>query len=504
MKKIVYLLVSILIFSCNKNDSKLEFVIIQINDVYEIGAMQGGKVGGMARVATVYNQLKKENPNTLLVHGGDFLNPSLIGTLKDKNGQRFAGKQMIEVMNAMKFDLVAFGNHEFDLRYNDLQKRLDESTFQWIATNPKYIVNSTKTIPFYSEKNGVKTNIPRTVTFDFKDADGTAIKVGFFSATVPSNPQDYVNYGDMYQDAINAHNVLKPKTDVILGLTHLTLNQDKLIANSLPEVPIIFGGHEHYNMLVPVGNSLISKADANAKTAYVHRITYDKKTKTTTINSELVAIDENVEETKEIARIVQSWNVLLDEKLKAIVKNPYEVIYTTDVPLDGKDIPTRSTQTNLGKLIATSMSKAFGDDKIDAAFLNGGSIRIDDELHGDINGVDIFRVLPFGGGVNKVEIKGDLLERTLQYGRLSAGSGAYLQHHNIKYDSENKLWIVGGKGINKNKIYTVVMTDYLLLGFDIPFLKADAKGIAKVTKNKPEDLASDVRKVVINHIKSLK
>jgi 2',3'-cyclic-nucleotide 2'-phosphodiesterase (5'-nucleotidase family) len=503
MKRLVILLISILFIACKSDDNQLEFIVVQVNDVYEISAMEGGKTGGLARVANLYNTLKKENPNTLLVHGGDFLNPSIIATLKDEDGERYRGKQMIEVMNAMKFDLVAFGNHEFDLGYNDFQKRLNESTFQWIATNVQLVKDSITNTPFFVEHNGVKTDIPRTVTFDFKDADGTTIKVGFFSATLDSNPKDYVDYGDLYQDAINAYKKLEPKVDVTLGLTHAAFNQDKLIANSLPNVPIIFGGHEHSNMLVPVGDALISKADANAKTAYVHRITFDKNTKKTSIKSELAPINESTGEAIEVAEIVKKWKTILDEKLEEIIKNPYDVIYKATVPLDGRDAPTRSVQTNLGQLIATSMSQSFGDAKIDCAFVNGGSIRIDDELSGEITGVDIFRVLPFGGGINKVEMKGELLERTLQYGRLSAGTGAYLQHHNIEYNVDSKQWKIGGKRINKNKTYTVVLTDYLLLGRDIPFLKVGAKGLSNITQNAPEDLAADVRKVVIKHLKTL-
>lgn len=500
MKKLSILLISILFFACKRDDNQLEFIVLQINDVYEIGAMEGGKIGGLARVANLHNKLKEENPNTILVHGGDFLNPSIIATLKGEDGERFRGKQMIEVMNAMDFDLVAFGNHEYDLKYKDFQKRLNESNFQWISTNSQLVVDGKKA-PLYIEKNGIKTTIPRTVTFDFVDTDGTEMKVGFFSATIDSNPKDYVDYGDLYQDAINAHNILKPKVDLILGLTHLSFRQDKLISESLPEVPIIFGGHEHSNMLIPVGDALISKADANAKTAYVHRITFDKSTKKTSIKSELISINESIGEDAEVAKIIQKWTKILDEKLKEIIKDPYEVIYTSTIPLDGRDAPTRSTQTNLGQIIATSMSKAFGEDKIDCTFINGGSIRLDEELHGDITGVDIFKVLPFGGGISKVKLTGDLLERTLQYGRLRAGTGAYLQRHNIEYDVESKQWKVGGKRISKSKTYTVVMTDYLLLGFDIPFLKADAKGIVSITKNKPEDLASDIRKVVITYLK---
>ena len=99
MKKLSLLLIFLLLISCKKDDGKIEFTIVQVNDVYEIAALEGGKSGGLARVANLYQQLKKENPNTLLVHAGDFLNPSLLATLKDKNGDRFRGKQMVDVMN---------------------------------------------------------------------------------------------------------------------------------------------------------------------------------------------------------------------------------------------------------------------------------------------------------------------------------------------------------------------------------------------------------------------
>ena len=501
MKKISLLLIFLLLIACKKDDGKLEFTIVQVNDVYEIAALEGGKAGGMARVANLYQELKEENPNTLLVLAGDFLNPSLLGTLKDENGQRYRGKQMVDVLNVMEFDLVAFGNHEFDLPYKDLQKRLNESTFQWIGTNIKFKSDSIIT-PFYVEKDGVKANIPRTVIFDFKDTDGTAIKVGFFSATINSNPKSYVEYGDLYQDAINAYNVLKPTSDVVLGLTHLSISQDKLIANSLPNVPLIMGGHEHTNMLVPVRDALISKADANAKTAYVHRITFDKKTKETKIDSELVLINEAIGEDEKVASVVKKWNLILDKKLKEIIDNPYEVIYTANIPLDGRDTQIRSEQTNLGKMIAASMSYAY-EDEVECAIIHGGSIRIDDRLQGAISGVDVFRVLPFGGGIYKVDMTGELLEKTLQYGRLKAGTGAYLQLHNTSYDINSKTWKVGGKQILKNQLYNVAIADYLLLGFDIPFLKRGVKGLVKVYENPEDHTANDIRKVVINYFEIL-
>ena len=115
-------------------DGKVEWIFLQMNDVYEIGALDGGKIGGMARVATIRKQLLAENPNTYTVMAGDFLNPSLIGTLKYQ-GEGIKGKQMVEVMNATGINYVCLGNHEFDLDFVDLQKRIDESQFEWISSN---------------------------------------------------------------------------------------------------------------------------------------------------------------------------------------------------------------------------------------------------------------------------------------------------------------------------------------------------------------------------------
>ncbi len=500
MKKYLSLLLILFLFSCNKDDHKIKVTFLQLNDVYEIAPLEGGKVGGMARAETIHKKLLKENPNTFMVMAGDFLNPSLIGTIK-VNGERVRGKQMIEVMNAMDFDLVGFGNHEFDLKYKDLQKRLDESKFQWISTNAQHRLDSSKVVPFYTKKQEKQLNIPNTYIKEFKDADGTVLKIGFIGPTINSNPKDYVDYGDFYEDSKRAYKQLKDKVDIVIGLTHLQQNQDEMILKMLPEIPLIMGGHEHTNRLVPVGNGKIAKADANAKTVYVHRLTYDTKSKKLDIVSELVPITNKVKEDKTVARIVQKWVNLLDDKIKTFIKNPDEIIYIAKEPLDGRDTPIRSIQTNLGKIIARSMAYGYND-KVDAALVNGGSIRIDDELQGDITAIDIFRVLPYGGSVLNVKIKGDLLEKVLQYGKLKAGNGAYLQRYNANFDKDKKQWLINGKPIQKNKIYTVAFSDYLLKGYDIPFLKPDNKSVISVYHPKENEMSSDIRKSVINYLKT--
>jgi 2',3'-cyclic-nucleotide 2'-phosphodiesterase (5'-nucleotidase family) len=498
IKSTLYVLSLVVFLSCSKDDGKIDFTLLQVNDVYEIAPIQNGKFGGMARVETVHQELLQENKNTMLVMGGDFLNPSLLGTIKYE-GERISGKQMIEVMNAMNFGLVAFGNHEFDLKSSDLQKRLNESTFEWISGN--VLENKAGVFsPFAKTINNQKKDVNNTFVKEFTDADGTTISVGFISVCIPSNPQDFVKYDDIFEEITRDYNEIKDKVDVVFGLTHVKIEQDTEILKKLPNIPLIMGGHEHTNMLIPVNKSVVAKADANAKTAYIHRISFDKKTKVATVNSELKEINESIVSDKRVGAIVDKWQAILKTKIKEIIENPDEVIYNAKVPLDGRDTPIRSTQTNLGEIIARSMSLVY-DDKVDCALVNGGSIRIDDELAGDITAVDIFRVLPYGGAILKVKIKGSLLTKVLDFGISASGTGAYLQRYNAELKSD--IWFVSGKQIQPNKVYTVAFSDYLLKGFDIPFLTKDNPEVLSVYNPEPTESASDIRKATIMYLKTL-
>jgi 5'-nucleotidase/UDP-sugar diphosphatase len=503
-KSILYLLSFIILLACSskkkvlKDNNKIDFTFLQLNDVYEIAPIQGGEFGGMARVETVHQDLLKENKNTMLFMAGDFLNPSLLGSLK-VNGERVRGKQMIEVMNAMNFDLVAFGNHEFDVSQQELQKRLNESTFPWISANVR-LKTKEKTIPFYKEKNGEKISLKETFIKEFTDSDGTKVKLGFISVCIPSNVKDYVEYGNMFVKARTSYKAIKDKVDIVFGLTHVKITNDKRIAKLLPNIPLIMGGHEHTNSNNFVGDVQISKADANAKTVYIHRISYDKNTKKTIVKSELKEINAAIKTNEKLGDIVDKWQLILQAKIKDIIEKPDKIIYTATTPLDGRDTPIRSIQTNLGAIVTKAMSFAF-DDKVDCALVNGGSIRIDDQLEGAINAVDIFRVLPYGGTILKVEIKGRLLKRVLDYGVKAAGTGAYLQRYNAVF--KNNAWRINNKTIKRDKTYTVAFSDYLLKGLDIPFLSKENKEVFAVYQPKNNDIAADIRKAVINYLKSL-
>ena len=115
-------------------DAVVEVTLLQINDVYEITPVEGGRSGGLARVATLRRRLLAENPDTFTLLAGDFVSPSALGTAK-VDGETLAGKQMVSVLNALGLDVATFGNHEFDVKEAQLRERLAESKFRWTSAN---------------------------------------------------------------------------------------------------------------------------------------------------------------------------------------------------------------------------------------------------------------------------------------------------------------------------------------------------------------------------------
>ncbi|MDN3724912.1 bifunctional metallophosphatase/5'-nucleotidase [Aequorivita sp. SDUM287046] len=473
---------------------------VQINDVYEIAPLNGGEYGGLARVAHIRDSIKERFPNTFMFMAGDFLNPSLIGTLK-VDGERVNGKQMIDVLNAMDIDLVTFGNHEFDLSEKDLQNRLNESNFNWTSANVRHVTEK-GIVPFTTKWEYSTVPTSDFSTFSAIDADGNKMKFGVFGVTLPSNPKDYVSYADIYENAVRAYDLAIQKADFVVGLTHVSLEEDIEIAKRLRTLPLIMGGHEHNNMLEKEGRTMIAKADANAKSVYVHTLIYNLRTKHLYINSELMMVTDRIASSAKVERVVSKWTDLMNQQLKQVVENPQEIIYYAAKPLDGTDTANRSKQTNMGELITRSMAYVYAN-KVDGALVNGGSIRIDDRLVGDITSVDIFRVLPFGGSVLKVDLKGNLLKEILEYGKNQSGQGAYLQRYNFS-QNENGEWQTNGKIISDSKTYSVAISDFLLKGLDIPFLTPANNGIIKIYTPNETETSADIRKAIIFYLKSLK
>ncbi|MCB9307384.1 MAG: 5'-nucleotidase C-terminal domain-containing protein [Lewinellaceae bacterium] len=496
------------------DDGVIEVQFLQMNDVYEISPAPSDNTGGLARVAALRKQLIARNPNTFTVLAGDFISPSIIGTLKYE-GKRIRGRQMVEVLNALGLDWVVFGNHEFDYDdLSDLQARIDESNFTWLAANAR-LKGQTWTQQFFKNKAGGGTEIcPDNLTVTVKDADGTEITLGVFGVLINTGRKPWVEYSDWKDAAAKNYAALKEKCDVVVALTHLDVADDKKLATMLPGISLVMGGHDHDNQIHRVGNSVVAKADANAKTVYVHTLRYNKKTKTATVKSELRRVNASLPDDPATAAVVTKWERIRNESLSSSGFDAVKPVITLKEPLDCREAVVRHEQCKAGEYITAAMMAA-AKMRPDCAIQNSGAIRVDDVLSGTLTELDIVRMLPFGGSIVEVEMRGSMLRRTLDAGLGNKGKGGYLLLRNIRRDETAGKWLIGEKTLDEAKIYRVILPSFLLTGNEqnMDFLKAsiDADGksanpdIPVIHAPDPadkKDLRSDVRYALIAYLRA--
>lgn len=504
MKKIFILVITFIlisihaVFSQSADDGKISINLLQLNDVYEISPLNNGTEGGLARVSRIRKKLMNENPNTYTVLCGDFLFPSALGTIKYE-GTPMYGRQMVDVLNAVGIDLAVFGNHEFDIPEKELMKRINESTFDWIGSNVSHITKS-DTVDFTKLNRFSEIKIPREKILVFKDSDGTDLRMGIIGICINSNLKSFVKYDDYIQSARAAIDKLRPETDFIIALTHLDLDNDKELARNFPEIKLILGGHEHVHSYDTIGNTFISKADANAKTVYIHKLDYDKSTKKVFIQSTLTTVNQSISDDPETQLKVDEWNGIAGKSLRQQGFDPDQILANLETPYDGREKSVRYKSTNLTRLIARAISSASPG--TDFSVYNSGSIRLDDELQGKITQYDIIRTLPYGGKILSVTLKGSNIKNGLDYAVKNLGNGSYPQMDRISRDVKGN-WFVNGKLLDLNKMYVMAINDYLV---DVseefkPFFSRKSPGVMQVADPLKEDLLrSDLRQAVINFL----
>lgn len=427
------------------NSQKINFTLLQLNDVYEMSPLNAGKTGGLARVATLQKQLKAVNEHTYSILAGDLISPSAIGT-SILDGEPLAGKQMIALFNHLHWDYVTFGNHEFDVGKAALLKRLTESKSVFFSVN---VLDKATQQPFAHSQKSVVFSV-----------DG--VKVGLVGLTLEHTPLDFVTFLEPLATAKKEIQQLKQQNvDVIILVTHQDYTDDIAFAEKLDGVDLIIGGHEHENMSLVRGANLvpITKADANAKSAFVHNISVDKQTGHKYIESKLVFLDESIPLDAETTEVVNHWQQQAFASFRKQGFDPEHVICTTHLGLDGLEASVRSKTTALTDLIAQGFLHTFKNAEL--SLYNGGSIRIDDEIPpGAITEYDIIKILPFGDNISLVQLPGEVLLKALNAGQANSGKGGFLHYANVKY--ANKQWLVNGQAIESKRNYKVAMPNFLL------------------------------------------
>jgi 5'-nucleotidase len=453
------LLVSLLLASCagkfaplgRETGDRFAVTILQLNDIYELTPVSGGREGGLARVAAIRKELLVNDPRTITVLAGDLFSPSALGTAKVE-GQRLAGRQIVDVMNTLGLDYITFGNHEFDLDEQNFLARLQESGFTWISAN--VFDRDMESFP------GVEP--ARVVTL--RDTRGRELRLGLFGLTVAANQKDYVRYTDPIDAAAAQVAALRDKVDVLIALTHLPVALDIALAATVPGIDLILGGHEHENLQLWRGPAFvpICKADANARTVYVHRLSVDLKSGKIGIDSELVRVTDQVAEDPETAAAVARWQEIGFRAFQGEGFVPERVVAQIPFYLDGLEASVRNRATSLTQLIGEAYFEAVPG--ADLSVYNSGSVRVDDTLPpGPLTEYDLIRILPFAGQVCEAIVPGGLLRQVLDKGEANRGTGGYLQTVGVSRD-ERQGWLVNNSPLDDGRAYRLAVNDFLLSG----------------------------------------
>jgi 5'-nucleotidase / UDP-sugar diphosphatase len=374
-----------------------------INDVYVADTMTDGR-GGLARVATVRTRLTDQGP-ILFVLAGDLLSPSLLS-------KYYGGRQMVEALNAAKLDFATFGNHEFELPRDTLVARIAESHFHWISSNCIQADGS----PF-----------PKVQPWDTVRISGHL--VGLFGLTLQGDYRSYVRCSD--PDSA-AHGVIETlgqlKADLIVGLTHQSIEADRALLAGEPTLDLILGGHEHEAHDSVVTSRHVLKADANARSAQFATLWGGKEHWREAVG--LVQIDNRLPDDSATAEVVHRWEDSLRTRL-----GPERVVATATDPIDARDEINRSRESPLGDLVTDAIRAGTG---ASVALINAGAMRLDDVIPaGPVSNYQMESIFLFADETRIVTfpLTGTGLQAVLEHGvsDRGLGKGGFLQVSGISY-----------------------------------------------------------------------
>jgi 5'-nucleotidase/UDP-sugar diphosphatase len=417
------------------------------NDVYEIDAVENGASGGLARLATALDRLRRTSPPVLTTLGGDFLSPSALGTARVA-GEALAGRQMVDLLNTIGLQWATLGNHEFDLSEAAFHKRLAEARFKVVVSNATDAAGQ----PF---ANTVPSAVVRVTS------RGRTIRIGLIGLIIDSTKKPWVTYQPPIDAARAQIATFKGKVDAIVALTHLALLDDQALVEAVPEIDLVLGGHEHENWSIRRGPHFapIVKADANVRSLAVVTMKFTGSARPE-VTARFDVLDRRVPVQARTQALVKKWVDTAFDAFRRDGFDPAAIVASIPEALDGRELTVRNRSGNLTTLIVEAMRGAAS---ADAAVLNGGSIRIDDQLPpGPIRQYDIIRVLPFGGKVLKVTLDGNLLRQILEAGEANLGSGGFL--HLAGISGRDGAWIVNGRQLDAAATFTVAMPEFLLTG----------------------------------------
>lgn len=399
-------------------------------------------LGGVTYLAAKIDELRREKPS-LLISAGDMIQGNIWTNL-------FQGEPVIELMNAMKFDAMVVGNHEFDFGQRVLRQIVSEAKFSVLGAN----VQGIEALQPYviKEIEGVKVAVIGVVTEDTPETTHPGNVAGLKFLSPADTVRKYLSE-------------LDGRADIILVLSHIGFADDRILAEQVKGINVIVGGHSHTKIEKPVqvGETIIVQAWEHGKALGVLDLTIEKA-KITKFEGHLQEIRPRPDDGDPAVRaIVERYGRRVGSLLN-------EVVGQSDIDLDGENV--RKKETNLGDVIADIIREKAG---ADAAMINGGDIRTSIR-NGDIRVKDIYSVLPFDDYIVAVKLTGRQIVQALEHGvsAVDQGSGRFPQVSGITFTyspsaipgSRVKETYIGGKKLDPEKEYVVATNDFLAAGGD--------------------------------------
>ncbi|WP_042476392.1 5'-nucleotidase C-terminal domain-containing protein [Bacillus ndiopicus] len=193
--------------------------------------------GSLTQLYTIIKDIRKENPNTILLENGDLIQDNSAELFNDQ-----PQSPMMVAVNEMGYEAWTYGNHEFNFGLDVLDKVSSQFNGARLAGNV-YKENGERYLPAYTiiEREGVKIGVIGMVTPLITEYEkGT----NHLDGLVVKNP---------VEETKKAVKELEGKVDVMIGLMHMGLENEngvagtgvKEMAIAVPELAAIFAGHNH-------------------------------------------------------------------------------------------------------------------------------------------------------------------------------------------------------------------------------------------------------------------
>lgn len=376
-------------------------------------------LGGYARLKSAIEEQKKEDPEALLVDGGDFSMGTAFQTIFNTDAPE------LRMLGALGYDATTFGNHEFDYRPAGLAESLEAALAS--GDSLPVIVQSNMSYPADQSGKLTKTLAElKKATEDYGVKDYTVlerkgIRIGIFGLmgeeAASMAPMSEVTFRDEVTEAKRVVKLLKEqeKVDFIVCLSHSgtstesSASEDQILAKKVPQINAIISGHTHTKLAKPivVGNTVIGSAEDYGKNLGVIKMKKNTDNQWSLDTYELVPITDSLPEDSTIAKKIEDFKKTVQDKYFSRFDLGFdEVIAKSKLPFQTpEEIVKLHQESTIGNLIGDAyiyaVKKAEGEQyvPITAAVVPCGTIR-NTIFKGNITVADAFSISSLGIGAD--------------------------------------------------------------------------------------------------------